>query len=93
VSKQRLAIQPTAKRKAHAVIFILTFLYDFFLLFFLLVNEAEPTDFNDLGKMLLGGFALAIAVAVLLVFVKLRFRDKNPQKADFISISNVTDKE
>jgi hypothetical protein len=57
------------------------------------VNEAEATDFNDLGKMLLGGFALAIAVAVLLVFVKLRFRDKHPQKADFISISNVTDKE
>jgi high-affinity Fe2+/Pb2+ permease len=63
-------------------------LYQLYLFSILFVQEAEATDFNDLGKMLLGGFALALAVAVLFVFVRLRLRDKNPQKAEFLSISN-----
>lgn len=67
-------------------------LYDLYLFSILFVQEAEAADFDDLGKMLLGGFALAIAVAVLLVFVKLRLRDKNPQKPEFLSISNDSDR-
>lgn len=82
-----MAGHPTdCQRKATAVLFIMIFLYDFFLLS--ISNDAEATDFDDLGKMLLGGFLLAIGVAVLLVFVKLRLRDKNPQKDEFLSISN-----
>jgi hypothetical protein len=42
--------------------------------------------------MLLGGFALAIAIAVLFVFVKLRLREKNPHKAEFLSISSISDR-
>ena len=72
------------------MLFILIFLHDFYL--FSISNEAEATDFDDLGKMLLGGFALAIGVAVLLVFVKLRLRDKNPQKTEFLSISHDSDR-
>lgn len=62
-------------------------LYLFSILF---LQEAVATDFDDLGKMLLGGFALAIAVAVLFVFVKLRLRDKKPQRAEFLSISDIS---
>lgn len=67
--------------------------YDFCLFLILFVNEAQATDFDDLGKLLFGGFALAIAVAIVLVCVKLRLRDKNPRKSDFLSISNVSNKE
>lgn len=64
-------------------------LYYLYLFSILFLEEAEATDFNDLGKMLLGGFALAIGIAVLFVFVKLRLRDKKPQTAQFLSISHV----
>jgi hypothetical protein len=68
---------------------LISALYYLYLFSILFVQEAEATDFNDLGKMLLGGFALAIAVAVLFVLVKLRLRDKKPQTAQFLSISHV----
>jgi hypothetical protein len=71
----------------------LTFaLHQLYLFSILFVQEADSTDFNDLGKMLLGGFALAIAVAVLFVLVKLRLRDKKAQTAAFLSISNIPDR-
>ena len=44
------------------------------------------TDFSDLGKLMLGGFVLAISVAVAITVVRLRLRDKKPP-AQFISIS------
>ena len=50
------------------------------------IQEAQ-TDFNDLGKLLLGGVAAAIVFAVGFTFVRLRMREKNPQPSDFISIS------
>jgi hypothetical protein len=62
-------------------------LYNLYLFSILFVQEAALSDFNDLGTMLLGGFALAIVVAVLFVFVKLRLRDKKPQTAQFLSIN------
>lgn len=74
------------------MLFTFIFMYEAYLFSILFVEEAEATDFDDLGKMLLGGFALAIAAAVLLVFVKLRLRDKNPQKDEFLSISNSSDR-
>jgi len=72
------------------MLFMLTSpLHHLFLFSLLFVQQAESTDFDDLGKMLFAGFALAIAVAVLFVFVKLRLREKNPHKAEFLSIGNV----
>lgn len=50
------------------------------------IFEGEETDFGGLGKMMLGGFVLAICVAVAITFVRLRLRDKKPP-AQFISIS------
>jgi high-affinity Fe2+/Pb2+ permease len=51
-----------------------------------LIQETE-TDFNDLGKLLLGGVAAAIVLAVGFTFVRLRLRDRNPPSSNFISIS------
>lgn len=51
-----------------------------------LLPEDRSSDFNGLGKQLLGGFVLAVVVAVVFTFIKLRLRDKKPP-AKFISIS------
>lgn len=50
-----------------------------------LPDETAP-DFSELGSKLLGGFALAVIVAVTYAVLKLRWRDKNPP-AQFISIN------
>jgi hypothetical protein len=52
-----------------------------------LLQDDASSDFNDLGKKLLGGFVLAVVVAVALTFIKLRLREKKPP-AEFISISS-----
>jgi hypothetical protein len=57
------------------------------------MQEEIASDFNDLGKLLLGGFALAVAVAIALTFVRLRLRDKKVPTSAFISISSVEPKE
>jgi hypothetical protein len=44
------------------------------------------SDFNDLGRKLLGGFVLAVVFAIAFTVIKLRLRDKNPP-AKFISIT------
>jgi adenine/guanine phosphoribosyltransferase-like PRPP-binding protein len=54
-----------------------------------LIQEDIATDFNDLGTLLLGGFALAVVVAIALTFVRLRLRDKKVPTSEFISISSV----
>jgi hypothetical protein len=54
--------------------------------------QETQTDFNDLGKLLLGGVAAAIVFAVGFTFVRLRLRDKSPQTSDFISISSSHEK-
>jgi hypothetical protein len=54
-----------------------------------LIQEEIATDFNDLGKLLLGGFVLAVAVAIALTFVRLRLRDKKAPRSEFISINSV----
>jgi len=56
-----------------------------------LIQETQ-TDFNDLGKLLLGGVAAAILFAVGFTFVRLRLREKNPRPSDFISISATREK-
>ncbi len=56
------------------------------LAFIALLQETE-THFNDLGKLLLGGVAAAIVLAVAFTFVRLRLRDKKPPTSSFISIS------
>ena len=49
-------------------------------------DTAEEIDFSGLGKMMLGGFLVAVAVAIAITFVRLRIRDKRPA-TNFVSIS------
>lgn len=49
----------------------------------------EPvTDFNDLGKLLLGGVAAAIVIGVAFTVVRFKLQDKKPQSSNFISINS-----
>jgi hypothetical protein len=49
--------------------------------------EAEAGNFDDLGKLLLGGLLSAIGVAVVVVFIKMKAQGKEGASNDFVSIS------
>ncbi len=49
--------------------------------------EGELPDFQDLGKIMIGGFLLAIGAAVTFTIVRLRLRNRKPNAPQFISIS------
>jgi len=68
-------------------------LYNSQVLSIFLIQEEIATDFNDLGKLLLGGFALAVGVAIALTFVRLRLRARKAPTSDFISINAVEPEE
>jgi hypothetical protein len=51
----------------------------------------QDSNFDDLGKLLLGGVAAAIVVAVGFTLVRFRLRDKKPPTSNFISISSEKD--
>ena len=55
------------------------------------VLQENAGNFDDLGKLLLGGVAAAIVVAVGFTLVRFRLRDKKPQTSNFISISSEKD--
>lgn len=55
--------------------------------------QGETSDFNDLGKMLVGGFILAVGAGVAFTVVRLRLREKKPLAAQVISISSPATKE
>ena len=50
-------------------------------------QETIGSDFSELGRQLLAGFLVAVAVAVSFTVIKLRRRDKHPP-VPFISIIN-----
>jgi hypothetical protein len=75
------------------VTLLLLLIPDIHVLAMFLIQEEIAEDFNDLGKLLLGGFALAVAVAIAFSFVRLRLRDKKVPTSQFISISSVDRKE
>jgi hypothetical protein len=52
-----------------------------------LLQENATSSFDDLGKLLLGGVAAAIVVAVSFVLIQFRMRDKKPPTSKFISIT------
>ena len=53
-----------------------------------LIQETATSSFDDLGKLLLGGMAAAIVVAVGFVLIQFRLRDKKPPTSGFISITD-----
>ena len=48
--------------------------------------QETATEFNDLGKLMLGGLAAAILIAAALTVVRLKLRGKKPPPS-FISIT------
>jgi len=50
--------------------------------------QESTSSFDDLGKLLVGGVAAAIVVAVGFTLVRFKLRDKKPQTSSFISISS-----
>ncbi|HSS19082.1 MAG TPA: hypothetical protein VLL54_03345 [Pyrinomonadaceae bacterium] len=60
-------------------------LYQLIVIAISLVEDNSATDFTDLGRKMMGGFVLAVVVAVTFTLLKLRWREKNPP-AKFISI-------
>jgi hypothetical protein len=53
--------------------------------------QENTGNFDDLGKLLLGGVVAAIVVAVGFTLVRFRLRDKKPPTSNFISISSEKD--
>ncbi len=68
------------------------FAYYQLLIVIYLIQNSAISEFNDLGTLLLGGFATAIGVALVFTFIKLRLRDKKPPTADFITIAQPEDR-
>jgi hypothetical protein len=61
------------------------------MLLLIYVLQENAAQFDDLGKLLLGGVAAAIVVAVGFTLVRFRLRDKKPETSNFISISSEKD--
>jgi hypothetical protein len=58
------------------------------LLVLISVIQESTGAFDDLGKLLVGGVAAAIVVAIGFTWVRFRLRDKKPPTSSFISISS-----
>lgn len=69
-----------------------TILFANVLMLFILFQDSE-TNFNDLGKLLLGGVAAAVVFALVFSFVRLKLQDRNPPKSSFITIGSRDKKE
>ena len=55
----------------------------------ILVSDEESLgEMGDLGGLMLGGFVLAVGLAVALTFIRMRMRDKRPPEPQFISINS-----
>ena len=52
------------------------------------LEENVTTEFGDLGKLLLAGVLVAMALAIAFTLIRMRLRDKKPRAADVISISS-----
>jgi hypothetical protein len=63
-------------------------LYCLILVAITFLQDGNAVDFSELGKLLLGGFVLAVVVAVAYTFIRLRWRDKNPSSG-FVSINPI----
>jgi hypothetical protein len=58
-----------------------------------LVQEADSSDFNDLGKLLLGGVVLAIVIVIAFTVLRQRLQDKKPPVPSVISINSFQKKD
>jgi hypothetical protein len=58
----------------------------------LLEENTTATNFNDMGKLLLGGVVAALVVAIAFTLVRFKLRDKRPPTSSFISIASPHEK-
>ena len=54
----------------------------------LFVQEAKPSDFDDLGTLLLAGAGLAIGVGIAVSVLRLKVQKQERQGTQFISIKS-----
>jgi hypothetical protein len=54
----------------------------------LILLQETTTDFNDIGKLMLGGLAAAIILAVAFTFFRLKVQEKRPRRTSFIGINS-----
>ncbi len=52
----------------------------------LVISDCDDCGFNDLGKLLFGGVALAIVVGVIISVLVRRMKEKAPASSSFVSI-------
>lgn len=57
------------------------------------VADCDECGFNDLGKLLFGGLALAILVGIGVSIVFRKMKDKHDGRSDFVSIQVTPKKE
>jgi hypothetical protein len=59
----------------------------------ILLSQVDASEFQDLGKIMLGGFVLAVGAGVTFTLIRLRLRDKKSPRPQFISINPREEKE
>ena len=52
----------------------------------MLISDCDECGFNDLGKLLFGGLALAIVVGITISVLVWKRKEKQSQRTEFISI-------
>jgi hypothetical protein len=52
----------------------------------LVVSDCDECGFDDLGKLLIGGVILAVAVGIGLSVLIRKMKEKDPATSDFVSI-------
>jgi hypothetical protein len=50
------------------------------------LSDCDECGFNDLGKLLFGGFILAVLVGIAISLLRRRAREKNSASTEFVSI-------
>ena len=53
----------------------------------------DAADFQNLGKLLLVGFVVAVGAGIAFTIIRLKLREKKPRSAEFISISEFRSKQ
>ena len=62
-------------------------------LIFAVVSDCDECGFNDLGKLLFGGLAVAILVGIVVSIVFRKMKDKHDDTNGFISIQGTPKKQ
>jgi hypothetical protein len=57
------------------------------LLTILSIDDCQDCGFDDLGRLLVGGLAAAVVVAIAVAAIKLRSNDKKSSRPEYISIT------